>query len=93
MTTMREIIDTVSQGFGARLMEASEHPAVLYHYAPKSERESIQRHGILRSKSEAHQVAIEELGFTDDDGPFGGIFFASKLTNQTSKALTHGEST
>ena len=48
MTRLRHLIDLVA------LFEASM--ATLYHHAPKSERASIQRHGLLRSKSPAHGI-------------------------------------
>ena len=56
-------------------MVFGQPPTVLYHSAPSSARHSIRRHGLLRSKSETHQLAIEQ---GETDGPYGGIFFASK---------------
>lgn len=57
-------------------------PPILYHSAPKSERESILRHGLLRSKSETDQLAIEQ-GEDLSAGPYGGIFFSTKPSDSS----------
>jgi hypothetical protein len=68
------------------LCEAEVPPTMLYHSAPTSDRDSIRKEGLLRSKSHAHRQAMA-IGFTPEEGPFGGIFFASKPTNQTAHGI------
>lgn len=53
-----------------------DQPKYLYHGTPRSNRESILKHGLLRSKSDAYLTA-KEMGEPDETNLGGGIYFDS----------------